>query len=69
MVKILKEVRLSQNSSIRLESQFVWNNGGQKHSLIIDVKCPVSGQFFPFCAEYIDELAACIIRARFISYL
>ena len=46
MVKILKEVRLSQNSSILLESQFVLNNGGQKHSLIIDVKCPLSGQFF-----------------------
>ena len=27
---------------ILLEIRFVWNNGGQKHSLSIDVRCPVS---------------------------
>ena len=48
-MKIFKEDRFSQNSSILLEIQFVWNNGGQKHSLGIDVRCPVSGQFFLYC--------------------
>ena len=40
-VKILKEVRLSENSLILFEIQFVWNNGGQieKHSLSIDFLC------------------------------
>ena len=45
-VKILKEGRFSESLLILLEIRFVWNNGGQKHSLSIDVMCPVSGQFF-----------------------
>ena len=32
-VKILKEVRFSESLLILLEIRFVWNNGGQKHSL------------------------------------
>ena len=48
-VKTLKEVRFSEFLSILLEIRFVWNNGGQKHSLGIDVRCPVSGQFFLYC--------------------
>ena len=42
-VKILKEVRLSENSSILVEIRFFlffWNNGGQKHSL--SIKCQVT---------------------------
>ena len=50
-VKILKEVRFSESLLILLEIRFVWNNGGQKHSLSIDVRCPVSGQFFLCCTE------------------
>ena len=45
-VKVLKEVRFSESLLILLEIWFVWNNGGQKHSLSFDVMCPVSGQFF-----------------------
>ena len=50
-VKILKEVRFSESLLILLEIRFVWNNGAQKHSLSIDVRCPVSGQFFLCCTE------------------
>ena len=57
-----------QLSLILLEIQSVWNNGGQKHSLSIDVRCTVSGQLFSLLYK-IDELAAYIIRERFISYL
>ena len=32
-MKILKEVRFSESLLILLEIRFVWNNGGQKHSL------------------------------------
>ena len=48
IVKILKEDRLSENFLILLEIQFVWNtsNGGQKHSLSIDVRCPLSGPVY-----------------------
>ena len=45
-VKILKEVRFPESLLILLQIRFVWNNGGQKHSLSFDVRCPVSGQFF-----------------------
>ena len=55
-VKILKEVRLSENSLILLEFQFVWNNWGQKHWLSIDVSCPVSCQFFLCCAQSMNKL-------------
>ena len=44
--KILKEVRLSGYSLILLEIQFVWNKGGQKRSLSIDVRCLVFGQIY-----------------------
>ena len=54
-VKIIKEVRLSENSLILLEIQIVCNNGGQKHSLSIDVRCPVSGKFFLCCAESMNS--------------
>ena len=50
-VKILKEVRFSESLLFLLEIRFVWNNGAQKHSLSIDVRCPASGQFFLCCAE------------------
>ena len=51
-VKILKKaVRFSESLLILLEIRFVWNNGAQKHSLSIDVRCPVSGQFFLCCTE------------------
>ena len=50
-VKILKEVMFSESLLILLEIRFVWNNGGQKHSLSFDVRCPVSGQFFLCCTE------------------
>ena len=66
-VKILKEVRFSESLLILLEIRFVWNNGAQKHSLIIDVGCPVSGQFFSLLHR-IDELGVYIVRIRFISY-
>ena len=45
-VKILEELRFSESLLILLEIRFVWNSGSQKHSLSIDVRCPVSGQFF-----------------------
>ena len=45
-MKILKEVGFSERLLILREIRFVWNNGGQKHSLSFDVMCPVSGQFF-----------------------
>ena len=48
-VKILKEVRFPESSLILLQIRlirFAWNNGGQKHTLSFDVRCPVSGQFF-----------------------
>ena len=50
-VKILKENRLWESLLILLEIRFVWNNGAQKHSLSIDVRCRVSGQFFLCCTE------------------
>ena len=53
-VKILKEVRFSESLLILLEIRFVWNNGAQKHSLSIDVRYPVSGQFFLCCTESIQ---------------
>ena len=57
-VKIFKEDSFSENLFTLLEIQFVWNNGGQKHSPGIDVRCPVSGQFFLNLLQYrIDELA------------
>ena len=43
---VLYWVRFSERLLILLEIRFVWNNGGQKHSLSIDVRYPVSGQFF-----------------------
>ena len=51
MYDIFKEtvlycVRFSERLLILLEIRFVWNNGGQKHSLGIDVRCPVFRQFF-----------------------
>ena len=45
-MEILKEVRFPESLLILLQIRFVWNNGGQKHSLSFDVRCPVSGQFF-----------------------
>ena len=58
-VKTLKEVRFSELLLILLKIRFVWNKGGQKHSLSIY-----------WCQLYrIDELAVYIIRIRFISYL
>jgi len=33
-VKLLKEARLSEKSLILLEIQSVWDNGGQKYSLM-----------------------------------
>ena len=48
---VLYWVRFSERLLILLEIRFVWNNGGQKHSLSIDVRCPVSGQFFLCCTE------------------
>ena len=39
-----KKVKLSENSLILPEIQIVWNNRGQKRSLSLDVRCPVSGQ-------------------------
>ena len=65
---MLKEVRFSESLLILREIRFVWNNGGKKHSLSTDFRCPVSGQFFSLPYR-IDELAAYIIRIRFISYL
>ena len=50
-VTILKEVRFSESLLILLEIRFVWNNGGRKHSLSIDVRCPLSAQFFICCTE------------------
>ena len=47
----LKVARLSESLLIFLEIQIVWNNGGQKHSVSIDVRCPVPGQFFLCSAE------------------
>ena len=38
--KILKEATFLESLLILLEIRFVWNNGGQKHSLSIDVRCP-----------------------------
>ena len=52
-MKILKEVRFLESLLILLEIRFVWNNGVQKHSLSIDIRCPVSGQFFLCCTESI----------------
>ena len=46
-----KKVKLSENSLILLEIQFVWNNGSQKRSLSIDVWCPISGQFLACAAS------------------
>ena len=46
-----KKVKLSENSLILLEIQFVWNNGSQKRSLSIDVWCPISGQFLACVAS------------------
>ena len=66
-MKILREVRFSESLLILLEIRFVWNNGGQKHSLSFDVMCPVSGTVFSLLYR-IDELAVYIIRIRFISY-
>ena len=62
-VKILKEVRFSESLLIRLEIRFVWNNGAQKHSLSIDVRCPVSGQFFLCCTESSYFISMTIIEA------
>ena len=50
-VKILKEVRFSESLLILLEIRFVWNDGAQKHSQSIDVRSPVSGEFFLCCTE------------------
>ena len=50
-VKILKEIRFSERLLVLLEIRFVWNNGSQKHSLSIDVRCLVSGQFCLCCSE------------------
>ena len=50
-VKILKAVRFSERLLILFEIRFVRNNRGQKHSLSIDVRCPVFGQFFLCCTE------------------
>ena len=50
-VKILKENRFSERLLILLEIRFVWNNGAQKLSLSIDIRCPVSGHFFLCCTE------------------
>ena len=47
-VKTLKELRLSENSLILLEIQFLWNKGGQKHSLSIDVRFPSIRPVFSF---------------------
>ena len=62
-VKILKEVRFSESLLILLEIRFVWNNGGQKHSLRIDVRCAVSASFFfavqnwlVSCVHYPDKI-------------
>ena len=68
-VKILKENRFSESFLILLEIRFVWNNGAQKHSLSIDVRC-LERIRTVFSLQYrIDELAVYIIRIRFISYL
>ena len=67
-LKILKEVRFLESLLILLEIRFVWNNGGQEHSLSIDVRFPLSRQFFSLLYR-IDELAVYVIRIRFISYL
>ena len=42
---------------ILLEIRLVLNNGGQKHSLSIDVTCPVSGQFFLCCTESMNSFS------------
>ena len=67
-LKILEEVRFLESLLILLEIRFVWNNGGQEHLLNIDVRCPLSRQFFSLLYR-IDELAVYVIRIRFISYL
>ena len=50
-MKILQEVRFLESLLILLEIRFVWDNGGKKHSLSIDVRCPVTGQFYLCCTE------------------
>ena len=68
-VKILKTVRFSESLLILFEIRFVRNNRGQKHSLSIDVRCPISGQLIFSLLYRIDELAVYSIRIRinFIS--
>ena len=60
---LYKEVRFSESLLILLKIRFVWNNRGQKHSLNIDVRCPVSDQFFLAvqnqwisCVHYSDKI-------------
>ena len=48
---VLKEIRFSERLLVLLEIRFVWNNGSQKHSLSVDVRCLVSGQFCLCCSE------------------
>ena len=58
-VKILKGVIFSENWLILLQIQFVWNNGGQKHSLGTDVEVPSIQPVFSLLCR-IDGLAIAV---------